>query len=73
MRLPWYARRLQSGAMHAVTQAQTVVDAAAVAVLDGCDGIGQVLAVQATREAMRRAAKSISRSKKVKPFLRAGR
>lgn len=55
MRLPWYARRLQSGAMRAVTRAQTVVDAAAVAVLDGCDGIGQVLATQATRDAMRRA------------------
>ena len=55
MRLPWYARRLQSGVMRAVTQPQTVVDAAAVAVLDGCDGIGQVLATQASREAMRRA------------------
>jgi LDH2 family malate/lactate/ureidoglycolate dehydrogenase len=55
MRLPWYARRLQSGAMHAVTQPRTVVDAGAVAVIDGADGIGQVLAERATREAMRRA------------------
>jgi LDH2 family malate/lactate/ureidoglycolate dehydrogenase len=55
MRLPWYARRLQSGAMRAVSEAQTLVDAAAVAVLDGCDGIGQVLATQAAHEAMRRA------------------
>ena len=32
MRLPWYARRLQSGVMRAVTQAETIVDAGAVAV-----------------------------------------
>ena len=55
LRLPWYARRLQTGAMRAVTQAQTVVDAGAVAVLDGNEGIGQVLATQATQEAIRRA------------------
>ena len=55
LRLPWYARRLQSGAMRARTQARAVVDAGAVAVLDGNDGIGQVLATQATREAIRRA------------------
>jgi LDH2 family malate/lactate/ureidoglycolate dehydrogenase len=55
LRLPWYARRLQSGAMRAVTQARTVVDAGAVAVLDGDHGIGQVLAIQATREGIRRA------------------
>ena len=54
-RLPWYARRLQSGAMRAVSEAQTLVDAAAVAGLDGRDGIGQVLATPGTREAMRRA------------------
>jgi len=55
MRLPWYARRLQSGAMHAVTRPETIVDAGAVAVIDGHDGIGQVLAARATSEAMRRA------------------
>ena len=55
LRLPWYARRLQSGAMRAGTQAQTVVDAGAVAVLDGQHGIGQVLATAAMQEAVRRA------------------
>ena len=55
MRLPWYAKRLQTGAMHAVTQPETIVDAGAIAVIDGHDGIGQVLATQATAEAMRRA------------------
>ncbi len=52
MRLPWYARRLQSGAMRALTEARTVVDAGAVSVIDGQDGIGQVLAAQATRRAI---------------------
>jgi LDH2 family malate/lactate/ureidoglycolate dehydrogenase len=55
MRLSWYAKRLQSGAMLAVTEAETIVDAGAIAVIDGHDGIGQVLATHATREAMRRA------------------
>ena len=54
MRLPWYAARLQSGVMQATTQAQKVMDAGAVAVLDGADGIGQVLATQATQEAIQR-------------------
>jgi phenylpropionate dioxygenase-like ring-hydroxylating dioxygenase large terminal subunit len=35
MRLPWYVRRLQSGAMRAVTSATLEVDAGAVAVIDG--------------------------------------
>lgn len=55
MRLPWYARRLQSGAMKAVTRPQTVVDAGAVMVIDGEDGIGQVLAAQAASAAIARA------------------
>jgi LDH2 family malate/lactate/ureidoglycolate dehydrogenase len=55
LRLPWYARRLQSGAMRAVTQPQTVVDAGAVVVMDGLHGIGQVLATFAMQEAIRRA------------------
>lgn len=55
LRLPWYARRLQSGAMHAVTQPTVVVDAGAVMVIDGQAGIGQVLASRAAREAVTRA------------------
>jgi len=55
MRLPWYARRLQSGAMPAVTQARTVLDSGAVVVIDGGDGIGQVLAAQAAEQAIGRA------------------
>lgn len=55
LRLPWYARRLQSGAMKAQTEPVFVTDAGAVAVLDGRDGIGQVIATRATHEAIARA------------------
>jgi len=55
LRLPWYARRIQSGAMRAVTTPTVAVDAGAVAVIDGHDGIGQALAGRAAREAIERA------------------
>lgn len=55
LRLPWYVARIRSGVMTPVTAPETVVDAGAVAVLDGHDGIGQVLAAQAAREAIGRA------------------
>lgn len=55
MRLPWYVDRIRSGAMRAQTHAEFVVDAGAVAVIDGHDGVGQVLAARAAREAIRRA------------------
>jgi len=55
MRLPWYARRLQSGVMRALTAPQFVVDAGAVAVIDGGDGVGQVLATAAVDAAIERA------------------
>jgi LDH2 family malate/lactate/ureidoglycolate dehydrogenase len=43
LRLPWYVARLDSGAMRAITDTQTVSSFAAVSVLDGRDGIGQVV------------------------------
>jgi LDH2 family malate/lactate/ureidoglycolate dehydrogenase len=55
LRLPWYLARLRSGAMTAVTQSQLVLDNGAVAVIDGRDGIGQVLAQEATRVGIARA------------------
>jgi LDH2 family malate/lactate/ureidoglycolate dehydrogenase len=55
LRLRWYVARLRSGAMNAVTRPETVVDGGAVAVLDGRDGIGQVVADTACTEAVRRA------------------
>ena len=55
LRLDWYRQRLLTGAMKAVTQAQLVVDSGALAVIDGHDGVGQVLADSAMREAIVRA------------------
>lgn len=55
MRLSWYAARIRSGVMQAKTMSDIVVDAGALAVIDGRDGIGQVLAANAMREAIRRA------------------
>lgn len=57
LRLPWYVARLRSGAMATRTEPETVVDAGAVAVVDGHHGIGQVLAADAAREAVARAAR----------------
>jgi len=57
LRLPWYAARLRSGAMSAVSAPETVVDVGAVAVIDGHGGIGQVIAVAAADEAVARAKK----------------
>jgi LDH2 family malate/lactate/ureidoglycolate dehydrogenase len=55
LRLSWYAARIQSGVMQAKTSPEYVVDAGALAVMDGRDGIGQVLATRATRDAICRA------------------
>lgn len=55
LRLPWYVDRLRSGAMQAVTQAAVVQDNDAVVVLDGQDGIGQVLTMQAVNVGTERA------------------
>ncbi|MET0383908.1 MAG: Ldh family oxidoreductase [Burkholderiaceae bacterium] len=55
LRLPWYVERLRSGAMAAVTDAATVVDSGSLVVLDGRDGIGQVLTMRATRLGIERA------------------
>ena len=55
MRLSWYAARIRSGVMKAVTVPEFVVDAGAIGVVDGHDGIGQVLTAYAARDAIRRA------------------
>jgi len=55
MRLPWYAARLESGVMRAVTEPKTLVDAGAITLIDGQDGIGQTLAQIAVKEAVKRA------------------
>ena len=55
LRAGWYLARLQSGVMKARTAAQVVVDAGAVAVIDGKEGIGHVLTRDAARDAIARA------------------
>jgi LDH2 family malate/lactate/ureidoglycolate dehydrogenase len=55
LRLGWYLDRLRHGVMHPVTTPEIVVDAGAIAVIDGHDGVGQVLAMRATHEAITRA------------------
>lgn len=55
LRLRWYTDRIRSGVMDPVTRPETVVDGGAVAVVDGHDGVGQVVAAHAADEATRRA------------------
>jgi LDH2 family malate/lactate/ureidoglycolate dehydrogenase len=55
LRLGWYYARLKSQAMRAVTETTFPIDAGAIAVMDGGDGIGPVVAKRATLDAIRRA------------------
>lgn len=72
LRLRWYVGRLQSGAMRAVTEPETVVDGGAVAVLDGRDGVGQVLAMRAMREAIECARRRRRRRAQLQPLRHRG-
>jgi LDH2 family malate/lactate/ureidoglycolate dehydrogenase len=55
LRLSWYVARLQAGVCDPVAEPALAVDAGAVAVLDGKDGMRQVLAARAAQEAVKRA------------------
>ena len=55
LRLGWYLDRIRTGVMQPVTTPEFVVDAGAITVMDGHDGVGQVLAMRATHEAIKRA------------------
>lgn len=55
LRLSWYVARLRSGVMRAGTIPRTIVDHGPVTVIDGGDGIGQVVMAHASREAIARA------------------
>ncbi|MDQ1218014.1 Ldh family oxidoreductase [Microbacterium arborescens] len=55
LRLPWYLERLRTGAMKANAHPTTVVDTGPMLILDGDDGMGQVLTERARIEAVRRA------------------
>jgi LDH2 family malate/lactate/ureidoglycolate dehydrogenase len=55
LRLGWYLDRLRNGVMKPETKPELVVDAGAMALIDGHDGVGHVLTMQATQEAIKRA------------------
>src|ERR1700761_443808 len=55
LRLGWYFDRIRNGVMNPVTTPEFVTDAASTALIDGHDGVGHVLAMLATREAVARA------------------
>lgn len=55
MRAPWYLDRVRHGVMKPVTAAARVVDAGAIAVVDGQEGVGQVIARDAMLDAVARA------------------
>src|SRR5471030_1388426 len=55
MRLSWYVARLKTGVCDPVAKPELTVDAGAIAVLNGRDGMGQVLTARAAREAVKRA------------------
>jgi LDH2 family malate/lactate/ureidoglycolate dehydrogenase len=55
LRLGWYLERVQNGVMNPVTKPEFVVDAGAIAVIEGNAGVGHVLSVLATKEAIKRA------------------
>jgi len=57
MRLSWYYARLKAGVCEPVARPELVVDAGAIALIDGHDGMGQVLTAHAAREAVARARK----------------
>ncbi|GGC43572.1 MULTISPECIES: Ldh family oxidoreductase [Brevibacterium] len=55
LRLPWYVARLRTGAMKAKSEPSVVADTGGMLLLDGDDGIGQVLTDRIAREAADRA------------------
>jgi LDH2 family malate/lactate/ureidoglycolate dehydrogenase len=55
MRLSWYVARLRAGVCEPVAKPDFVVDGGAIAVIDGHDGMGQVLTARAMEDAVRRA------------------
>ncbi len=55
MRTFWYGDRFETGATKAVTKMSFILDAGGIAVLDGEDGIGQVVTERAMQSAVARA------------------
>ncbi|MCP3871442.1 MAG: Ldh family oxidoreductase [Gammaproteobacteria bacterium] len=54
MRTFWYGKRIQSGATRVAAVPELVIDGGAVAVMDGKDGVGQVVVRRAMQEAIDR-------------------
>lgn len=57
MRLSWYVARIRGGVVDPTTPSVTLVDKGAVSLVDGRDGVGQVLASRGALDAARRASK----------------
>jgi LDH2 family malate/lactate/ureidoglycolate dehydrogenase len=55
MRLSWYVARLEAGVCDPVAKPELVIDAGAIALLDGHDAMGQVLTARAMEQAIERA------------------
>ncbi|HEY8613729.1 MAG TPA: Ldh family oxidoreductase [Roseomonas sp.] len=55
LRAAWYIDRVRAGTMKPVTAPEVVVDAGAISVIDGRDGVGQVIAKRAMQDAIGRA------------------
>ncbi|MCC7485969.1 MAG: Ldh family oxidoreductase [Burkholderiales bacterium] len=55
LRLGWYLDRIRNRVLDPVTKPEFVVDAGAMALVDGHDGVGHVLTVLAAKEAVGRA------------------
>src|SRR3712207_3780102 len=55
LRLGWYLDRIRNGVMTPVTKPELVIDGGALALIDGHDGVGQVISVQAAKQAIHRA------------------
>src|SRR6516225_435026 len=55
LRLSWYAARLQAGVCNPVARPDIVIDAGALAIIDGKHAMGQVLTNLAAKEAICRA------------------
>ena len=54
LRLSWYVARIRSGVVDPLAAPEAVADRGAVAVVDGREGLGHVLAAAAARDAVRR-------------------
>jgi len=55
LRLGWYLDRIRNGVMQPVTHTEQIIDAGAMGLIDGHDGVGQVVTTRATEQAIRRA------------------